>query len=208
MGKNLLKVLKAENKPVCICARSTKPASEPVQVVDDGGTNRAPRKGKASAEKLRGSLKIREGAQVVPPWQPSCGAVLGAGGGLSHGRGLPEISSSKARSCGAACVWDEAMPGQPVSVPSCSCQPGAESGEDDMSCSQRGSGDVTGNLGEVVYNSLGQYSAWGRFSTTLQEEAIPRKSARSPSVGSRAMRWSWGSGTSKTVLPWHLSKSP
>lgn len=131
-----------------------------------------------------------------------------AGGGLSHGRGLPEMSSSKARSCRAACVWDKAMPEQPVSVPSCSCQPGAESGEDDISCSQRGSGDVTGNLGEVVCNSLGQYSAWQRFSTILQEEAIPRKSARSPSVGSRAMRWSWGSGTSKTVLPWHLSKSP
>lgn len=105
-------------------------------------------------------------------------------------------------------VRDKAMPAQLGLVPSCSCQPGAEAGEGDTSCSQRGSGDVTGNLGEVIYNSLGPYSAWGRLNTTLQEEAMPHKSAKSPSVGSRAMGRSWGSSTSKTIFPWHLSKSP
>lgn len=50
-------------------------------------------------------------------------------GGLSHGKSLPEVSSSKARSCKVACVRHEAMPAQPGSVPNWSCQPGAEGGE-------------------------------------------------------------------------------
>lgn len=114
MGKNLLKVLKAENNHVCICAMSRKAASKPVQAVDDGGMNGAPREGKASAEKLKDGLKIREDAQAVPPWQPPCGDVPGC---PCHGRGLPETSSSKARSCGVARVRDKAMPAQPGPVP-------------------------------------------------------------------------------------------
>lgn len=76
--------------------------------------------------------------------------------------------TDKARSCRLSCVWDEAMPAQPRLVPSCSCQAGAEDRKDDTSCIQRGSGDVMGNLGEVICNILGQYSTWGRLTTTLQ----------------------------------------
>lgn len=65
-----------------------------------------------------------------------------------------------------------------------------------------------GNLGEVIYNSLGQYSAWGRLSTTLQERTVSRELAVPLSMGSRAMHWLWGSGTSKMVFPQHCSKSP
>ena len=173
--------------------------------MDDGGTNRAPREGKASAEKLRGGLKIGEDAQAVPPWQTPCGAVPG---GLSHGRGLLETSSSKARGCGEARVWDEAMPAQPGLVPSCSCQPGAEGREGDTSRSQGDLGEVTGDLGLFIYNCLGQHSTWERLNAPLQEEAVPCKSARSPSVGSRVMCLSWSSSTSKMVLPWHLSRTP
>lgn len=72
--------------------------------------NTAAREGKAPAEKLRGGLKMGEDGQAVPLRQPPSGAVRGE---PSHGRGLPEVSSGKARSCGVARVRDEVMPAQP-----------------------------------------------------------------------------------------------
>lgn len=45
--------------------------------MDDGGTNRAPRESKASAEKLRGGLEIGEDAEALSLSQVSCRTVLG-----------------------------------------------------------------------------------------------------------------------------------
>ena len=57
-------------------------------------------------------------------------------------------------------TWDEAMPAQLV-VPSFSCQSRAEGGEGNRSCSQRGSGDLTGNLGQLIYNRSGSMKHLG-----------------------------------------------
>lgn len=60
-----------------------------------------------------------------------------------------------------------------------------------------------------LITDLGQCSTKERLNTTLQEEAMLHKSARSPSVGSRAMCESWSSDTSKIFFSlWHLSKRP
>lgn len=60
-------MLKPENKHVCINARSGKPASKLLQVVDDGGMNRAPPEGKTSAEKLSGGLRMLRQCLYHPP---------------------------------------------------------------------------------------------------------------------------------------------
>lgn len=73
------KVLKPENKHICINARSRKPANKLVQVVNDGGMNRASREGKASAEKLSGGLRMLR--EYLSPFLQGCTK------GLSHSRG-------------------------------------------------------------------------------------------------------------------------
>lgn len=83
------KVLKPENKHICINARSRKPANKLVQVVNDGGMNRAPREVKASAEKLSGGLRMLR--QCLSSFLEGCAR------GLSHNRGLLETSSNKTR---------------------------------------------------------------------------------------------------------------
>lgn len=139
----MLRVLKPENKHICINARGRKPANKLVQVVDDGGMNRAPREGKASAGKLNGGLKMLRQCLC----HPSCRAVPGAcptegpaGDTFQQNEGLQ-----------VAHMWDEAMPAQlGLVVPSYTCQPRAEGGEGN---SQRGSGDLS--LGEHIYNRSG-----------------------------------------------------
>lgn len=136
------KVLKPENKHICINARSRKPANKLVQVVNDGGMNRASREGKASAEKLSGGLRMLRVPVTLP-------AGLYQGPVPQQG---PEMSSNKMRGHRWH-TWDEAMPAQLV-VPSFSCQSRAEGGEGNRSCSQRGSGDLTGNLGQLRSGSM------------------------------------------------------
>lgn len=57
-------------------------------------------------------------------------------------------------------LWDEAMPAQLV-VPSFSCQLRAGGGEGNLGCSQRGSGDLMGSLGELIYNRSGSMQRLG-----------------------------------------------
>lgn len=86
----MLRVLKPENKHICINARGRKPANKLVQVVDDGGMNRAPREGKSLSRKAEWWL---EDAQAVPvsPFLQGCAR------GLSHRGACWKTPSNKTR---------------------------------------------------------------------------------------------------------------